>query len=464
MEPQEGRRARFDAPHQSRRPGRQRGRRRDDRRRRENFEDEVDRYGDDPEWTRYDHKVDPAHRIQPEPAFEPSAFDGNAIKVIRRLHAFGYPAYLVGGCVRDLLLGVTPKDFDIATAATPRQVKRLFRNSRVIGRRFRLAHISFGRQILEVSTFRAQAPPQEGDDLLIRRDNVFGTPEEDARRRDFTINGLFLDIRDGTVIDFVDGMADVRRRLMQTIGDPLTRFAEDPVRMLRAVKFAGRLGFRLADDVRRAIVELREDLHKSPAPRVLEEINRLMDRGGAHDSLRILWSTGLLRVVLPEVADWLDARHHEDPECLAFWSAFRVIDEFARVGEPLSTAIRHSFLFGPLFRKSVEAATGSDPTKPWRGDLGLVFDDALRTIAMRLHMPRRDVSLTKHILIAQERLFRPGVRRRRTAAMDQVVRRDYFRDALRHLEIRFLTTGAGEDALREWTDRLRAAEDGWRHR
>src|SRR5690348_8469631 len=177
--------------------------------------------------------------------------DPDAIKVVRRLRRHQHTAYLVGGCVRDLLLARTPKDFDIATSATPDEIKDLFRNCRIIGRRFRLAHIFFGSKIIETSTFRAnpreaiEGEEEENGELLIRRDNVFGSAEEDARRRDFTINGLFYDPESGNVIDYVAGLADLEQRVVRTIGDPDIRFREDPVRILRAVKFAARLGFSI---------------------------------------------------------------------------------------------------------------------------------------------------------------------------------------------------------------------------
>jgi poly(A) polymerase len=172
--------------------------------------------------------------------------DADAVKVLYRLHRAGYQAYLVGGGVRDLLLDRHPKDFDISTDAHPHQVKRLFRNCRLIGRRFRLAHVHFGEKILEVSTFRKRSEPGEDadtEDILIRSDNTFGTAEEDSLRRDFTINGLFYDISNFSLIDYVGGLADLNERMIRTIGDPDIRFREDPVRMIRAVKFAARLDF-----------------------------------------------------------------------------------------------------------------------------------------------------------------------------------------------------------------------------
>ena len=181
-----------------------------------------------------------------------------------------------GGCVRDLLLGRAPKDFDIATDATPSELRELFRNCRIIGRRFRLAHIIFGNKIIETATFRAnpredeEGAPGPADELYIHRDNVFGTAEQDARRRDFTVNGLFYDLAAEQVLDYVDGLTDLASRSVRTIGDPNVRFREDPVRMLRAVKFAARLGFDIEDATYQALLSHGKEIEKSPVPRVLE--------------------------------------------------------------------------------------------------------------------------------------------------------------------------------------------------
>jgi poly(A) polymerase len=198
------------------------------------------------------------------PEIDPDKLDPDALKVVNRLRQYGHQAYFVGGCVRDLLVGRQPKDFDVATSALPSEVRGIFRNCRLIGRRFRLAHVYFkGGKIVEVSTFRANpaevveetpAPPEEGEekeDLLINDDNVFGTAEQDARRRDFTINGLFYDVAEGRVIDFVGGLRDLRQQQVRTIGDPEVRMREDPVRILRAVRFACRLEFDIESRTQR---------------------------------------------------------------------------------------------------------------------------------------------------------------------------------------------------------------------
>ena len=206
----------------------------------------------------------------------------DALRVVSRLRRQGHDAYLVGGCVRDLLLGRRPKDFDIATAAHPRQIRRIFRNARIIGRRFKLAHIFYGDHILETATFRSAPQMDDGeDDLLITDDNDFGTAESDALRRDFTINGLFLDPIDMEIHDWVGGLDDVDEGVLRTIGDPYVRMAEDPVRILRAVKFATRLGFRIEENTWEAMLEHAPELERAAPPRILEEIMRLSASGTA---------------------------------------------------------------------------------------------------------------------------------------------------------------------------------------
>src|SRR5947199_1402732 len=205
---------------------------------------------------------------------DPIAIDPDAAKVIQRLRRYDHAAYLVGGCVRDLMLGRKPKDFDVVTSATPNDIRRLFKNCRIIGRRFRLAHIFFGPKIIETSTFRANPREIEPDptadplaepilndaELLIRRDNVFGSAEEDARRRDFTINGLFYDLDADKVIDYVEGLPDLERRMVRTIGDPDIRFREDPIRILRALKFAARLDFDIEASAYQAILTHKREI------------------------------------------------------------------------------------------------------------------------------------------------------------------------------------------------------------
>lgn len=243
--------------------------------------------------------------------------DKSALGVVRRLYEAGHTAYLVGGCVRDMLLGRSPKDFDIATTARPAQVRRLFGNSRLVGRRFRLAHVCCGKKIIEVSTFR-RSPDRElsdymceddlGSDDGIILDNTFGTPQEDAQRRDFKINGLFLDImafRGPVVIDFVGGLADMQNRLVSTIGIPEKRFIEDPVRMLRAVKFCAKLGFKMEEKTWNAILKEHSMIKTASIPRVQEELMRFLELGCSRDSFQLLWDSGLLADLVPSITKYL---------------------------------------------------------------------------------------------------------------------------------------------------------------
>ena len=240
------------------------------------------------------------------PSLDRAAIDADADRVVRKLTRAGYKAYLVGGCVRDLLVGKKPKDFDIATSATPNEVKATFRNSRIIGRRFRLAHVFFGSKIIETATFRANPKDDDDHDLLIRRDNVFGTETEDARRRDFTINGLFYDVEKEEVIDHVNGLADLEAKLVRTIGDPDIRFQEDPVRMLRAIKFAARLDFGFEPKTWQALLRWRGEVSKCAPPRLLEEMHRLMRGGAARRSFELLVETGVLEILSPFLAGLLE--------------------------------------------------------------------------------------------------------------------------------------------------------------
>jgi len=234
--------------------------------------------------------------------------DRNVLKVLYRLIDAGFVAYLVGGAVRDLMLGKRPKDFDVGTSAHPHQVRELFRNSRLIGRRFRLVHVFFGPQNIEVATFRCRGEEQVAEqDLLIRHDNTFGTPEQDAERRDFTVNALFYDPRTFHVIDFVGGLSDIRAGLIRTVGDPEVRVQEDPVRMMRAVRFSAKLGFEIEPATRAAIERHRELLMKASPPRLVEEVYRAFAAKGAARALALSEQLGLLEVMLPRLSHHLRA-------------------------------------------------------------------------------------------------------------------------------------------------------------
>lgn len=229
----------------------------------------------------------------------------HAVKVLYRLREAGFAAYLVGGGVRDLLLGLRPKDFDVATNATPEQLKDLFRNCRLIGRRFRLAHIHFGREIIEVATFRGHHTQSDEieqshvRDGMLLRDNVYGTLAEDAWRRDFTVNALYYNIADFSLVDYTGGMEDLASRRLRMIGDPMVRFQEDPVRMLRAIRFAAKLEFSLDDSVAQAIEQLRTRLFAVPPARLFDELVKLFLKGHGLRTYELLHHYDLLNVLFP---------------------------------------------------------------------------------------------------------------------------------------------------------------------
>jgi poly(A) polymerase len=371
----------------------------------------------------------------------PDQIDADAAKVVLRLRRFDHAAYVVGGCVRDLLLGQKPKDFDVATSATPNEIRRLFRNCRIIGRRFRLAHIFFGSKIIETSTFRANpreaeeepgetSPDTESQDLLIRRDNVFGSAEEDARRRDFTINGLFYDLETGQVIDYVSGMADLEARLVRTIGDPDIRFREDPVRILRAVKFAARCNLNIEPETYRRMLEHAGEIQKCAQARVSEEFYRLLRAGAARRSVELLHETTLLRLLVPALAHILD-QGEESPEArltrarlLAYLSALD--RSTARRDSAPSNSLILATLLLPKLRDALHPDTNS-----FR-NIGEAVLQAIAPTLEQVRASRRDSDLGRHILLAMRYIFpssNSGRRRPRFAG------REFLDDALRLHEI-----------------------------
>jgi len=289
-----------------------------------------------------------------EQSFEPSCIDPSALKVVSRLQAYGYEAYFVGGCVRDLLLGRRPKDFDVATSATPDEIKRLFKNCRIIGRRFRLAHIIFGEKIIETATFRRnpRSEADEADDLYLRRDNVFGTPEEDARRRDFTVNGLYYDPSTHRLIDYVGGLEDLERRIVRAIGDPDIRMQEDPVRILRAIKFAARLGFDIDPPTYEAMLTHRALIRRCAPARVVEEIFRLLRAGAAAPSMRLLAATGVLEVVLPSLH--AELAHEGSTNGKTWTRLLATLEALDRVAKNATSPPTNAFLLATLVRPFVD--------------------------------------------------------------------------------------------------------------
>ena len=335
-----------------------------------------------------------------------------ALRVLYRLNEAGYAAFLVGGAVRDLLLGGHPKDFDIATDATPEDVRRLFRNCRLIGRRFRLAHVVFGDEIVEVATFRGSSDDGSGDrhvvDGRIVRDNVYGSIEEDAIRRDFTVNALYYNIADFSVRDYVGGYEDLGRRELRLIGDPAQRYREDPVRMLRAVRLAAKLDFAIAPEARVPFAELGELLLHAPPARLFDETLKMLLAGNGLKSFRALESAGLLADVFPLTARALAFRGGE---------AFRALLEAGLAGtdariagdKPVTPAFLFAILLWGAVRAQVEReiAKGTEPALAWQRVSHHVIAEQARQVAI----PKRFGIVMQEIWTLQPR-FEQRIKKR----------------------------------------------------
>jgi poly(A) polymerase len=382
----------------------------------------------------------------------------NATKVLYRLHNAGYKAYLVGGSVRDLMLGRQPKDFDIGTDARPNEVRRLFSNSRIIGRRFRLVHVYFHEgDTVEVSTFRRNPEPEEQTapegELLITSDNTYGTPLEDAFRRDFTINALFYNVADYTVIDYVGGIEDLDRKLVRTIGDPDVRFREDPVRMLRACEFAGRLGFGIEARTQEAIHRHRRELDKASAARVTEEIAQLLRCGHAGAAMQWMLDLGLLEVLLPEAYAMLTAGERGLGE---FSQILPVIDRLVGEGRELpDTALLAALLLPKVLlrRYDIEAI---DQRPMRRSALETLIQEEVAPFLARFTVSNVKSQQIVQALSGFQRLCEPQWKPLERA---RFARKPYFRAALLLFEILVQATGEGDEALAEWERAARRAAE-----
>lgn len=345
-----------------------------------------------------------------------SSIDRDALFVLSRLREEGFIAYLVGGGVRDLLMGKEPKDFDISTSARPEQIKRLFRNCILIGRRFRLAHVRFGRHIIEVSTFRAGETEEAN---LILRDNVWGSPEQDVLRRDFTINGLFYDPSDHKIIDYVGGFKDLTLHLLRTIGTPTARFRQDPVRMIRCLKFRARFGFQIDQEILAALSECRDEILKSSPARLLEEMLRMLESGASEPFFHLLQEFGFLDLLFPALAK---AMRREVGSTI--YAYLRAADNYllaSRAGPLLDRSVLLSSLLFPLVQDKLEermAESGKEPSSAAYQELAWQVLEATLSNSF-LEFPRRLRALTGFILESQLRLTAqsgPTVRRARVAS------------------------------------------------
>jgi len=380
-----------------------------------------------------------------------------ALKVLYRLKNAGYQGYLVGGGVRDILLGRHPKDFDVATDATPEDLRDLFRNCRLVGRRFRLAHVHFGSDIIEVATFRGQHSGDEDEDAevvdgRIVRDNVYGTLEEDALRRDFTINSLYYNIDDFSVVDYVGGMDDLRARQLRTIGDPAQRYREDPVRMLRAVRFAGKLDFQIEPNSEEPLRELAALLEGVPPARLFEEVLKLFLTGSAEKTFILLRRYRLFASLFPQTDEVLSLEG--GPSLEFVYLALASTDQRVAEGKPVTPA----FIFAALLWVPVERL------KRRFVERGMMESDAFAQAAdsvmagqnQRVSLPRRFHTSMREIWHLQERFSKRAPKR-----SARLVEHPRFRAAYDFLALR-AQAGDADKELAEWWGQFYSSDEDTR--
>ncbi|MDP1773449.1 MAG: polynucleotide adenylyltransferase PcnB [Methylobacter sp.] len=384
-----------------------------------------------------------------------SQISENALKVLYRLQKEGFDAYLVGGCVRDLLLGREPKDFDVVTNADPDQVRKVFRNCRLIGRRFRLAHVHFGREIIEVATFRGAGEEQNDKQMLnkegrLLRDNVYGTIEEDVWRRDFTVNALYYNIKDFSVVDYVGGMADHKTGTLKLIGDPEMRFREDPVRMLRAVRFAVKLGFKLDRECEKAIHNDAQLLADIPSARLYDEAIKLFLSGYALQTFEMLRHYGLFQVLFPATENSLAVEESGFPRLLLI-KALENSDSRIAEGKTITAYfLLAAFLWEPV-RMLAKA-------KMAKGEVEFVaYQDAASEI---ISSQIRSTALPRHISMAMREVWnmQPKFNARFGSKPSRLIGHPRFRAGYDFLLLRSETGGADPE-LAEWWARYQNADE-----
>ncbi|OQW73316.1 MAG: poly(A) polymerase [Proteobacteria bacterium ST_bin11] len=384
----------------------------------------------------------------------------NALKVLQRLKKADYEAYLVGGCVRDLLLGREPKDFDVATNASPEQIKQVFRNCRIIGRRFRLAHVFFGREIIEVATFRG-SELEESDQHVVHedgrllRDNVFGTLEQDVWRRDFTVNALYYNIRDFSVVDYTGGMQDHAAAVMRLIGDPEVRYREDPVRMLRAIRFAVKLGFTLHPDTEKPIYAQADLLKSIPSARLYDEVIKLFLSGYGLQTFEMLRHYGLFAILFPDTDRCLASEDQDFPR-LFLIRALENSDNRFNDGKTLTPYfLLAALLWEPLqLAAQKRIAHGESETLAYQNAANEVLTKQIKITAL----PRHITQSMREVWFLQNKFSRTvGPRPYR------LIEQPKFRAAYDFLRLRAETGGADPELVEWWTG-FQVADDAERER
>ena len=384
-----------------------------------------------------------------------SQISENALKVLYKLQREGFDAYLVGGCVRDLLLGREPKDFDVATNADPEQVRKVFRNCRLIGRRFRLAHVHFGREVIEVATFRGAGEAQDDQQMLnkegrLLRDNVYGTIEEDVWRRDFTVNALYYNINDFSVVDYVGGMADHQAATLKLIGEPVTRFREDPVRMLRAVRFAVKLGFKLDPACEQGIHQVADLLSSIPSARLYDEALKLFLSGYALQTFEMLRHYGLFQVLFPATENSLAIEENGFPRLLLIRALENSDNRIAEGKTVTAYFLFAAFLWEPVQMRAKE--------KMAHGIVEyMAYQEAANEIIAR---QVRCTALPRHITMAMREVWslQPKFNARYGSKPSRLLTHPRFRAGYDFLLLRAETGGVDPESAKWWA-KYQAADE-----
>lgn len=330
---------------------------------------------------------------------DPSLIDRDALTVLEKLRDAGFIAYLVGGSVRDLLINRHPKDYDISTSALPEQIKSIFnRQCILIGRRFRLAHIRFGHKVIEVATFRSG----DNDSDLITQDNVWGTPQQDVLRRDFTINGLYYDSADQSIIDYVGGWEDIQKHLLRTIGESEVRFKQDPVRLIRLLKFHARYNFKIDPEAEKATHTCMNEIVKSSPARILEEIFRMLESGYSTAFFKLMAEYGLLEILFPTLMRFL-----RTPKGKTVFHYLACVDQIHRhkPNSTLDRSILAACLVYPMLESELDRVYLSKKHVPHIGEITMVSSSVIKSTLVQgfSQFPRRISALTNSILVAQFR-------------------------------------------------------------
>lgn len=372
-----------------------------------------------------------------------SQIDADALYVVNKLKSAGYTAYLVGGSVRDLLIKRSPKDFDISTSASPEEIKSVFRRGcLLIGRRFRLAHIRFHHKVIEVSTFRSG----DNESDLIIRDNTWGTEEEDVIRRDFTINGLFYDPTSHTVIDYVGGWEDIHKKVLRTIGDPAIRFKQDPVRMIRLLKFRARYGLEIEPETKEALIKCRGEITKSSPARILEEILRMLESGASAQFFHLMTQAGILQLIFPSLATFLESESGKK-----VYDLLGIADQMNKNNRNtrLERSVLTSCLLFPILEEEIDLQFLKKGLRPHLGDIMIVTSSLTKASVTSsfTHFPRRISAIMNSIITNQYRLTPISGKRH---YRNKLLRSKEFPLALQFLKIRALANKNLMDAYTTW--------------